>query len=124
MYESTVQDPALAAAWDQNLRAIGREVRADAYRPLGSTDMGNVCNYMPAIHSTIAVLGHEGQTHTAQFAEDAVSPEGDQAILDGAFALAGTVVDVVMDSQQRQRLIQAQQKRPSYVEFEASRPQL
>lgn len=124
MYESTVQYPALASAWDENLRATGREVRADAYRPLGSTDMGNVCNYMPAIHPTIAVLGHEGQTHTAQFAADAMTPEADQAILDSARALARSVVDVAADSAERQNLLDAQASRPTYAEFSASRPTL
>jgi amidohydrolase len=124
LYESTVQYPAMAAAWDENLRATGRQVRADAYRPLGSTDMGNVCNYMPAIHPTVAVLGHEGQTHTAQFAKDAMTPEADQAILDAARALAGTVVDVASDPAERASLLAAQAARPTYAEFSAARPKL
>jgi amidohydrolase len=124
LYEDTVQYPALADAWDENLRATGREVRADAYRPLGSTDMGNVCHYLPAIHPTIAVLGHEGQTHTAKFAEDAMTPEADQSILDAAYALAGSVVDVAADDAERARLLDAQAARPGYAEFNAARPSL
>lgn len=124
LYEDTVQYPALADAWDANLRATGREVRDDSYRPLGSTDMGNVCHYLPAIHPTIAVLGHEGQTHTAQFAEDAETPDGDQAILDAARALARSVVDVASDPEERQNLLTKQAARKPYAEFAADRPSL
>jgi amidohydrolase len=124
LYEDTVQYPALADAWDANLRDTGRQVRADAYRPLGSTDMGNVCHYLPAIHPTIAVLGHEGQTHTAQFAQDAMTPEADQSILDAARALAGSVVDVASDPDERQHLLDEQAARLPYAQFAAARPSL
>lgn len=124
LYEDTVQYPALADAWDTNLRATGRQVREDSYRPLGSTDMGNVCHYLPAIHPTIAVLGHEGQTHTAQFALDAATPEGDQAILDAARALAASVVEVASDPEERENLLAKQAARKPYAEFAAERPAL
>lgn len=124
LYEDTVQYPAMADAWDENLRATGREVRADAYRPLGSTDMGNVCHYLPAIHPTIAVLGHEGQTHTAQFAKDAMTPEADQSILDAARALARTVATVASDPNERRHLLDLQAKRSTYEKFAANRKAL
>jgi amidohydrolase len=77
---------ALAAhAWS----AIGRSTEASGANggSSGSTDMGNVSLAVPAIHPYVCV--HPGSVlHTRDFAERALSAEGDQALLDGAALLA------------------------------------
>jgi len=59
-----------------------------------STDMGNVSYLVPSIHPMVAVSPPEVSLHSAEFAEWAGGPDGDRAVLDGAKAMAMTVVDL------------------------------
>ncbi len=65
----------------------GRQVTA-------STDMGNVSYLVPSIHPMVAVSPPGVSLHSTEFARWAASPEGDTAVLDGAKAMAMTVVDL------------------------------
>ncbi|HYI61678.1 MAG TPA: M20 family metallopeptidase [Acidimicrobiales bacterium] len=64
---------------------------------VGSTDMGNVSQHVPAIHPMIQVAPPEVAIHTSAFVGHARAPEGDRAVLDGAKALALTVADLWLD---------------------------
>ncbi|MFJ2619428.1 M20 family metallopeptidase [Glutamicibacter sp. NPDC087344] len=81
----------------------------------GSTDMGNVSQYLPSIHPMIAFLGTEAYPHHVSFAQAAVSPAGDRAALDGALAMALTVATVAQDPAQRERLLAVQRERSPYT---------
>ena len=61
---------------------------------VGSTDMGNVSYLVPSIHPMIAAAPSGLPIHTPEFAEHARSPKGDQAVVDGAIAMAWTVADL------------------------------
>lgn len=61
---------------------------------VGSTDMGNVSHVVPSIHPMIAVSPPSVAIHTQDFVRYAGGPDGDQAVLDGARAMAATVVDL------------------------------
>ncbi len=61
---------------------------------VGSTDMGNVSYEVPSIHPMIKVSPAHISIHTPEFAGYARGPEGDQAVLDGAKALAMTIADL------------------------------
>jgi metal-dependent amidase/aminoacylase/carboxypeptidase family protein len=63
----------------------------------GSTDMGNVSRLVPSIHPMLAVSPPDVSIHSAAFTGHAGGPEGDAAAVDGARALAATVVDVWAD---------------------------
>jgi amidohydrolase len=87
----------LADLFTENMRSLGREMQPfDPIYGFGSTDMGNVSHVVPAIHPSISItdtiLVH---THTMEFARAAVSGVGDKAVLDGAKALAMTIVDLL-----------------------------
>ncbi|WP_105968140.1 M20 family metallopeptidase [Streptomyces geranii] len=81
---------------------------------LGSTDMGNVSQYLPSIHPMIALLGVEATPHHQSFAAAAVSPAGDRAVIDGATALALAAAAAVEDDVIRRRLLADQRGRPRY----------
>lgn len=103
--EMTWKDPAYAPLLDNetfadlyagNAARLGREVadpRGDA-RVVGSTDMGNVSQMVPSIHPMIQVSPPDVAIHTEDFVRFAGGPEGDRAVLDGAKAMAMTVVDL------------------------------
>jgi metal-dependent amidase/aminoacylase/carboxypeptidase family protein len=63
----------------------------------GSTDMGNVSHLVPAIHPVLAVSPPDVSIHSAAFARHAGGPAGDAAVVDGARAMAATVVDLWAD---------------------------
>ena len=60
----------------------------------GSTDMGEISRNFPSIHAVIAVAPRGVSIHQRDFAAAAGSELGDKAVLDGAAALAMTLVDV------------------------------
>ena len=64
---------------------------------VGSTDMGNVSYIVPSIHPMIAVAPPGVAIHTADFATHARGPAGDQGVVDGALAMAATVLDLWSD---------------------------
>ncbi len=61
---------------------------------VGSTDMGNISHIVASIHPMIAVSPASVAIHTQDFVAFAGGPEGDRAVLDGAKAMAATVVDL------------------------------
>ncbi|MEU6347461.1 amidohydrolase [Streptomyces sp. NPDC046977] len=63
---------------------------------LGSSDIGDVSNRVPAIHPFVAIVGPESSDHTAQFADAAAGPRGRAVMLAAAEALARTAVDVLL----------------------------
>jgi len=103
--DATWRDPAFAdlvdnepliARYRANLARTGRTLLdADATNAVvGSTDMGNISHIVPSIHPMIAVSTPDVAIHTQAFAAFAGGEAGDRAVLDGARALAATVVDL------------------------------
>jgi len=86
----------LGELYRANSARLGRPV-ADpepATRLMVSTDMGNVSYRVPTIHPIVKVSPSDVGLHSAEFAVWAVSPDGDRGVLDGAKAMALTVVDL------------------------------
>ena len=79
-----------------NSAALGRSVvePGEDGGVVGSTDMGNVSQVVPSIHPMVAVAPRGIGIHTPGFTECAASPEGDRGVLDGAKAMAHTIVDL------------------------------
>ena len=82
----------------------------------GSTDLGNLSYRMPAIHPMLAISGPTDSLHTVEFAEWARSPDGDKAVLDGAKAMAMTIVDLWASADLRDATVAAFAARPTGVE--------
>lgn len=95
-YDELRPDPALTDAYRANAESLGRQFRdidERVLRAAGSTDMGNVSQVTRAIHPMIGLGREAGTIHSPSFADAARSPAGDRAVLDGAIALAATVID-------------------------------
>lgn len=75
--------------------ALGRPFPPPGERPevVGSTDMGDVSHVVPSIHPMLAVAPAGVSIHTPEFAGYARSERGDRAVLDGAIAMAATILD-------------------------------
>lgn len=95
-YEPLRSNQVLEDIFRRNLINLGwEETRPGA--GMGSTDMGNVSQMLPAIHPVMAITREPMSVHTPEFCRAAISPEADRCVLDGARVLAGTVVDLCCD---------------------------
>lgn len=96
-YQDLVSDPLLTNLYLTNSEALGRPMGRGADRDpgaAGSTDMGNVSHIVPAIHPMIDIKCSPAVNHQKEFAAATILPPGDNAIRDGALAMAWTVIDV------------------------------
>lgn len=116
LYAPLRQDPRLAGPYRDAVRALGRRLADTGGLTGGSTDMGNVSQHVPAIHPMIDVDGSGAPPHTRGFADDAVSPGGDAAAVDGAIAMAQTIIEAASDADLRAELIAEQRARAPFTE--------
>jgi amidohydrolase len=96
-YAEMVDNQAMVEAYVANAARLGRTVRdpvTSGKHVAGSTDMGNVSYLVPSIHPMIQAAPEGVPIHSVDFASYAASPQGDQAVLDGAKAMAMTIVDL------------------------------
>ncbi len=108
-YAEVVHDAEMARIYRQNAEAIGRsfpDLGDVGRRPAGSTDMGNVSLAMPAIHPTIGLGCYPVVNHQPEFAAHCATPVADQALFDGALAMAWTAVDLATEPAVCARLMQ------------------
>lgn len=99
-YADLVSNDTAAALYVANSARLGRTVsdpRTGTHRVVGSTDMGNVSHLVPTIHPMIAAAPRGTVIHTADFAAHARRSLADVAVLDGAKAMALTVIDAWVD---------------------------
>ncbi len=95
-YSDLRTNPVLIDLYRLNSEALGRPVSdpTATTRVVASTDMGNVSHLVPSIHPMIATAPPDVPLHSTEFARWAASEEGDRAVLDGAKAMAMTVLDL------------------------------
>lgn len=105
-YNDMRHDLELAAIYRRNAEAIGRTFDEETATPY-STDMGNVSYVVPSIHADIAIDAGGAVNHQAEFAAACVTASADQAVFDGALAMAMTAIEVATDERVRHRLLGA-----------------
>src|SRR5882724_4842963 len=99
-YAEVRHDAALAAVYRRNAEALGRsfpDLGVLLERAAASTDMGNVSHALPSIHPMIGIASLPAVNHQPEFTAHCVTAAADQAVADGALALAWTAVDVASD---------------------------
>ncbi|MHA2271314.1 MAG: M20 family metallopeptidase [Candidatus Hodarchaeales archaeon] len=98
-YQAMKLNRSLGEAFTQNLRAIEVPLKPLPKRhSLGSTDMGNVSQVVPAIHPYLEIADENVAGHSKEFAQAAASEKGQQAMINAAKALAMTMVDLLSNS--------------------------
>ena len=96
VYADMLDNEVMVEQFSANAAALGRTM-ADVDPKLvvvGSTDMGNVSYVVPSIHPMIQAAPLGVPIHTPEFATHAAGELGDQAVVDGAIALAWTIADL------------------------------
>jgi amidohydrolase len=105
-YAQVEHDPGIASIYARNAADLGRTF-VEMDRPSGSTDMGNVSLVVPTIHPFIGIDSLPAVNHQPEFTAACITPPADQAILDGAVAMAWTALDLASDAEHRERLLAA-----------------
>ncbi|MDH4168104.1 MAG: M20 family metallopeptidase [Acidimicrobiia bacterium] len=98
-YADMADNDPLLACYAANATALGRTPVAPSRTAtvVGSTDMGNVSHVVPSIHPMIKVAPDGSAIHTPEFATHSRSEHGDRAVIDGAKAMAMTIIDLWTD---------------------------
>lgn len=104
-YSEFRADDAIGVRYRVNAEAIGRAFAPDSTKGLtASTDMANVSLAIPAIHPTLDIGAAPAVNHQPEFAAHCISALADKAVVDGATAMAWTVIDLANDDAERERL--------------------
>jgi amidohydrolase len=102
-----IHDHELGAIYRRNAVALGRKFNDSPTegRIAASTDMGNVSLKIPSIHPIIDINSLPAVNHQPNFTAHCISPTADQALVDGALAMAYTVVDLAQGMALRKRMM-------------------
>lgn len=106
-YAQMQHDDVIAEIYQRNAINLGRKFpseKAMKERFSASTDMGNVSLKIPSIHPTIGIDSYPASNHQKEFAACCISKSADQAVIDGAIAMAWTVIDLASDKDLSKRL--------------------
>jgi amidohydrolase len=92
-------------------RAGIKEDRVPKDRNLGSSDIGNVSNRVPAIQPLVPIVrGKRVEIHTHEFREATVAKDGLRGMMEGVVLLAYTGYRVMADAQLRKKVRKAFQE--------------
>jgi len=97
------RNPSLEAIVKNNMTALGITVDEDDGRR-GSSDMGNLSHYLPAIHPYLAIVEPEIPGHSTEFRDATTSSRGRQTLLNAAKMLAMTAWDFLSSPELRERV--------------------
>ena len=100
----------LAKRYRSNAERLGRSFYDGPVPPV-STDMGNVSLQVPTIHPFIGIESLPAVNHQPGFTDAAARPPADQAVIDGAVALAWTAIDAATDPDLTEELTNAARAR-------------
>lgn len=110
-YADMIHDQDIAELFRRNSESLGRlfeEDDAAIKKAAASTDMGNISHVIPSIHPMISIDSLPAVNHQKEFADKCVTDSADQAVYDGALAMAWTAIDLATEETVRNRLISSQ----------------
>ncbi len=103
-YDEMHTNLALADCFTKNLREMGIHQIASPQTAMGSVDMGNVSRAVPAIHPYLTLGTGTEIPHTRDFAQAALSHEGESLVKLAMLTLALTGWDVLSDKKLMQQI--------------------
>lgn len=95
-YANRIANPTMARLFEENITPLGETIQEPAIgERMGSSDMGNVSQVLPAIHPYVTIVDPGTAGHTPEFAAAAASERGNQALIRSAKAMAMTALDLL-----------------------------
>ncbi len=107
-YSEFNHDEELAVRYRDNAIALGRTFAPRSTSAAASTDMANISLILPTIHPSIGLDCAPAVNHQPEFAAHCRTPEADQAVIEGAMAMAMTCLDAATDEGLRSRYLAAE----------------
>jgi len=107
-YAQVVHESAMAELYRQNAERAGRtfpDLGPVNSRVTASTDMGNVSLAIPSIHPMIGIDSLPAVNHQPEFTDHCVTTSADNALWEGALAMAWTAIDMATTTAVRDRLL-------------------
>jgi len=96
-YYPMKHNKALENLFRESLEFLNIEESLQEERGTGSSDIGNVSHILPTIHPNIKICNDAPPTHSKEFAQAAISSQGDEGLIAGAKALALTALDLFLN---------------------------
>lgn len=95
-YDNMVNNPVMTSLFAANSLELGRPMPTEEELGAegGSSDMGNVSQFVPSIHPMLAIDAGDAVNHQAEFAASTINSSGEKAIRDGALTMAYTIIDM------------------------------
>jgi len=93
-FDNLITNRTMADMFKHNLNELGYIDISDEEEGIGSTDMGNVSQVVPAIHAHMAIAEPNVAPHSIEFCQASGSGRGKQAALLSAKAMAMTAVEL------------------------------
>lgn len=103
-YDEMHTNLSLAGCFTRNLREMGVYQIAPPQTAMGSVDMGNVSRVVPAIHPYLTLGAGTEIPHTRDFAQAALSPDGERLVMLAMQTLALTGWDVLSNKKLLQQI--------------------
>ncbi|MHA2206409.1 MAG: M20 family metallopeptidase [Candidatus Thorarchaeota archaeon] len=99
-YSSRKMNKSMGDAFANNLETLGEPLsQLPEGSGMGSSDIGNVSQVVPAIHPYLSICDDSIAGHSKEFAQASVSDEGHEAMIKAAKALAMTAIDLYTNSE-------------------------
>lgn len=105
-YSEFRHDIDLVDKYRANAEALGRVMGPVPTVAAGSTDMANISLLMPTIHPMLGIDAQGSVNHQPEFTARCVTSSADQAVVEGALAMALTAVDAAQDDSTKTRLLE------------------
>ena len=108
-YAHMKHDYDIAKLYQHNAEKLGRhfpEIGDNKKQFSASTDMGNVSLVIPSIHPAIGIDSDPAVNHQPEFTACCITQSADKAVMDGALAMAWTVIDITQDAKLKKRLLE------------------
>lgn len=104
-YHNMITNDTLSEVYNRNAAAIGIDMSNDDRETMGSIDMGNVSQVVPAINPYFEITnGKKMSLHTVEFRECTKTEFGYQAMMDTIEVLVRTAYDVIDDEALLQKI--------------------
>jgi amidohydrolase len=103
-YEPRKRNCELERICRQHMEALGIEVEEPDPNRMGSSDLGNLSQKLPAIHPYLAIMDTNIAGHSVGMAEATITPRGQKAMLDAAKMLALTAHDYLTSADIQQKV--------------------
>ncbi len=98
-YQAMKPNRVLGKVFTHNLELLGESIHTPKDKSMGSTDMGDVSQVVPAIHPYMQICDKGVAGHSREFAKAAMSQRGHNVMLKAAKAMAMSVIDVLTNDE-------------------------